>query len=254
MPKKKWYLLVDDDTYLIQPSLKLLLERLDPSVPYYIGNAVGDYKGRFAHGGSGIVLSHSAMRQLFSHPQVVSAAHHESFQETWGDKLLATTLMKLGIYLDETYTNFFNGEPLRMTKITAQRFCAPIISFHALSSPLLMERVGEIFRNTADRVRWIDLWNICEAPPLDSPVWEAGRENWDHVGKLDEATMTVRDVRSAKDCVRVCHNHANTCLAWTWKSASESCHISPWMIPGVEVYGKVSGINTPRAKSLANRC
>ncbi|KAK3348435.1 hypothetical protein B0H65DRAFT_175646 [Neurospora tetraspora] len=58
-PNKKWYLLVDDDTYLVQPSLKPLLAHLG-SVPYYIGNAVGDFRIRFAHGGSGIILSQGA--------------------------------------------------------------------------------------------------------------------------------------------------------------------------------------------------
>lgn len=34
MPNRKWFILVDDDTYLIQPSLNAILGHFDPSVPH----------------------------------------------------------------------------------------------------------------------------------------------------------------------------------------------------------------------------
>ena len=91
MPDKKWYLIVDDDTYLVEQSLRMLLEYLDPNVPHYVSNAVGDYRARFAHGGSGVVLPQAAVRRLLAHPEVVTAAHRQSLDEIWGDRLLATT-------------------------------------------------------------------------------------------------------------------------------------------------------------------
>lgn len=85
MPHQKWYIMLDDDTYLVDPSLLLVLGHIDPAVPHYIGNAIGDYKGRFAHGGSAVVLSQAAMHLLFSqNPDVVSAAHLESLTARWG--------------------------------------------------------------------------------------------------------------------------------------------------------------------------
>ncbi|KAF5861017.1 hypothetical protein ETB97_000845 [Aspergillus alliaceus] len=253
MPDKKWYILADDDTYLMQPALKLLLEHLDPEVPYYVGNAVGDYKGRFAHGGSSVILSQATMRSLFSHREVITSAHLESLEETWGDKLLATTLLKLGIYLDEQYVIFFNGGPPRAIRVTEDRLCAPIISFHNLS-PSEMINVGRRFQHTDDFLLWIDLWDIYGAPSLDSPILESGRKGWDHVGGLDESTMTVKDILTAQGCVKICHNYSKSCLAWTWESEKQLCHISNWMVPGDQAEGKTSGINVPRAKSLVNRC
>lgn len=34
MPDRKWFILVDDDTYLIYPSLNFILGHFDPSMPY----------------------------------------------------------------------------------------------------------------------------------------------------------------------------------------------------------------------------
>lgn len=34
MPHKKWFILVDDDTYLIYPSLNSILGHFDPSMPH----------------------------------------------------------------------------------------------------------------------------------------------------------------------------------------------------------------------------
>ncbi|KAA8644040.1 hypothetical protein EYZ11_004466 [Aspergillus tanneri] len=254
MPDKSWYILADDDTYLLQPSLQRLLEHLDPSVSYYLGNAVGDYKGRFAHGGSSVILSRSAIRDLFANPTVVSAAHLEALEETWGDKLVATTLIKIGIYLDERYTIFFNGEQPQATKITPERFCAPIASFHGLASSSDMLSVGKTFHNTSELVLWIDLWDIYGAPSFDSPVLEVGHKNWDYVGRLDEATISINDIISAQSCSKICRDRSEFCLAWTWDSTEQACHLSPWITLGDKASGKSSGINIPRAKGLASAC
>ena len=74
MPNAKWYVLLDDDTFVIKASLLAVLGRLDPSEPHYLGNAVGDFRGRFGHGGSGILISGAAMSQLFEREDVVMAA------------------------------------------------------------------------------------------------------------------------------------------------------------------------------------
>lgn len=73
MPSKSWYITLDDDTYILNSSLKSTLGHLDPSVPYYIGNAVGDYRARFVHGGSAVIFSQAAMDSIFiQNPTVVA--------------------------------------------------------------------------------------------------------------------------------------------------------------------------------------
>jgi len=254
MPHKKWYILLDDDTYVLNASLEVILGHLDPSVPHYIGNAVGDYKTRFAHGGSAVVFSQAAMDRIFiQNTEVVSAAHLESLDARWGDKLIAATAMKTGIYLEERYDRHFNGEPPRVTRIRGDRFCVPIVSFHKMS-PSQMHDVGQTFKDAADAVSWIDLWNIYKAPTLDSFLAEPSRSNWDHVGRLDEATMTTNDVKTKGACLQICHSHGSTCLAWTWEAGSMACHISPWITVGEAAKDKFSGVNVPRAIRLLGEC
>lgn len=41
MPDKKWFILVDDDTYLIHPSLNFILGHFDPSITHCKWSLVG---------------------------------------------------------------------------------------------------------------------------------------------------------------------------------------------------------------------
>lgn len=258
-PNKKWVLLVDDDTFVIQPSLKPLLQHLNPNQPLYLGNAVGDFKARFAHGGSAVLLSRNAMRALFSNRDAQSAAYIASLDEKWGDRLLAKALLRLGIPLDETYSHLFNGEPPLLTKIRADRLCSPLLSFHKLASPAAMRDLGEHFRQVREPVVWNDLWRIYGYTPpwrvRQEPVDAAGMQrDWDYVGEPDESTLTVRDVASAQACKKHCDRRSRACLAWSWDPETEVCLVSHWMIVGREAPGRVSGVNLPRAKQLERSC
>jgi hypothetical protein len=255
MPGKKWYIMVDDDTFLIQGSLRALLDRLDPSVPAYIGNAVGDFKGRFAHGGSAVIISGAAMSLLFDRNRdLLPAAYADSLTEIWGDKLVATTFQKMGVYIDERFNHFFNGERPEITRIRADRLCAPIISFHGLAQPEKMAAVGDKFRDVKDVQVWGDLWRLYGRPRMEAYETTAIRPDMDHVGKLDEATMTFKGVKDAERCLAHCNKHYKTCLAWTWHSGEKACHISPWIIIGEHSPGKYSGVNVGRIKQLSRQC
>jgi hypothetical protein len=255
MPKKKWYIMADDDTYVIKSSLALVLGHLNPAKPHYLGNPVGDYKGRFAHGGSSAVVSGTAMEKLFgSNPDIVAEAHLESPTAIWGDKLLSTTLMKIGVYLDEAYSRLFNGENPYMTRMWADRFCVPLISFHGLGDGDLMEQVGSVFKNLKEPFFWRQLGKIYGAADFDSFVAEPIRINQDFVGRLDEHSTTTFDVETVEQCVRICGQNSGECLAWTWDSARRQCHYAPWTIIGDYREGFLSGVNYPLAKKLASEC
>ncbi|RGP80413.1 glycosyltransferase family 31 [Fusarium longipes] len=200
LPGKKWYIILDDDTFLIRPSLELLMGHIDYRKPKYIGNAVGDYKARFGHGGSGILISGEAMRQLFQHPAIVHEAYAESMTETWGDRLVATTLQKLGIYIEEAYNHHFNGEPPSITRIWGDRFCSPLVSFHGLRKPGEMRRVGETLAEVNQPVLWHDVWQLFGGSAISALETRPTELMADHVGKPDEHTRSWGDVRSANAC------------------------------------------------------
>ncbi|KAK4122154.1 glycosyltransferase family 31 protein [Parathielavia appendiculata] len=254
-PGKRWYLLVDDDTYVVQPSLKPLLQHLDPYQPHYLGNAVGDFKVRFAHGGSAVILSRGAMRSLIEDQKALASIYVDSLDETWGDRLLAKALLQLGIHLDETYSHLFNGEPPLLSKIRADRLCSPVISFHKLPFPDAMREVGDYFRNVSKPVTWIDLWEIYgETPPWRQSEEALQYDDWDYVGEPDESTLIIRNVKTAGECAKHFSRRSRTSLAWSWDRVTERCYISHWMIVGRPAAGRVSAINVLRARQLETTC
>ena len=254
MPHKKWYLLIDDDTYLIKTSLHLLLEHLDPDKPQYIGNPVGDFRARFAHGGSAVMLSRPTLHALFiDHPTVAAAAHSQAIIETWGDRLLATTLMRIGIYLDEKYARFFSGERPLETQIRADRFCMPLISFHGLADPKKMREVGETFARTHEPVLWSDLWKIYHGPDFDELTVAPVRDGWDHVGHTDESTGIAPNIKSAQSCLELCKERSD-CLAWIWHRSNLSCKFGPRVIVGQKNLDASSGVIAARVRKLMDEC
>ncbi|GKT40283.1 uncharacterized protein ColSpa_00464 [Colletotrichum spaethianum] len=236
LPPKKWYVILDDDTYL------------------YIGNAVGDFKGRFAHGGSAVVISHEAARQLLSRRDVVAAAQEHSLDETWGDKLIATAFQKIGVYLDERYSHFFNGERPNISKIMADRFCSPLVSFHGVADPEEMKKIGAAFRDERSPVFWGQLWEIYGAPSIEEFKRSPIRSGRDYVGRTDERARVLPSTETAEACLRACEGLAGKCLAWTWVEQSRECRLSPWMILGEPVDGHYSGINVGEVEKLQQSC
>jgi len=244
LPNKQWYLLLDDDTYIIRSSLRFLLGHLDPRRTHYLGNPVGDYKARFAHGGSAVVLSQAAMQRLLHHnSRTIAQAYQESITAPWGDKLLSTTLMKVGIYLDESYSRLFNGEPPELSRLTIDRACLPLISFHGLGSgnAELMSQVGEDFKpaNTTTTMHnapffWFQLgqntnpaeefWDSFHTKPI--------RQGQNYVGELNEYTSFFPNVPSIKGCIARCDDSkSRDCAAWTWIQDKQECHTTSALIP-----------------------
>ncbi|KYK56876.1 glycosyltransferase family 31 [Drechmeria coniospora] len=259
LPQKKWYIMLDDDTYLVKPSLELLLGHLNPAKAQYLGNAVGDYKGRFAHGGSAVLLSGEAMKRLFSQRHVLSGAYVASLDETWGDRLVATTLQKVGVYLDERYCHYFNGEAPSTTRIREDRICSPVVSFHGLRTPGAMAATERALTGIKDPVLWGQLWALFAREPIEAygkeaPPYLAG----DHVGARGEQTKTWKEIHDDEECRAKCQGASRGwCLAWTYEPETSECHGSPWMVVGEERGVKrdvVSGVNWRRVEPLMRQC
>lgn len=217
---------------------------------------MGDYRARFAHGGSAIILSRGALDALFrSHPQVAHDAHVAALTETWGDKLVATTLQRVGVFVDERFDHLFNGEAPRDTRIWRDRFCAPLVGFHELKAPAAMRDVAERLGGWEGPVAWADVWGVFGGEELGGFAERPMREGWDFVGRLKgDASTTSRGVGSAESCMRLCMKDRQKCLAWRWDAGGGQCHTAPWMSVGREADGVVSGVNGEFAAELMSRC
>jgi hypothetical protein len=256
MPGRKWYVFVDDDTILVQSSLRFLLANLDPARPLYIGRPVGDYKGRFAHGGSATILSAEAMRRILS-PRaapVLAEARVKSLTEPWGEKLLGDTLQHVAVYIDEGFAHHFGGEAPRASRIAADRFCAPLVSFRGLASAGEVVNVGLARRADSDVIRWGDLWQVFGLPNVVAMQPGMPRKNRDHVGVNSEGATRWEGVMSADQCWDRCRRAGDECLAWTWDRAGSVCFTAPWYVIGDKVGGLQSGVNAERLVEMGQRC
>ena len=258
LPPKDWYIILDDDSFLVTESLTRLLSHLDPTKPYYLGNTLGSTLSRFAHGGSAIVLSRATLEKLFrAHPDAAAEAQVNSLSETWGDKLVAATLRKLNIYIDERFSHFFNGEAPLDTQIASDRFCSPIVSFHDLKKAEEMRELGRKFRERGRRLTvWADVWDLFGGANTrgfnDRPM----RQDHDYVGeKVDvRKVKTSKNVPTAERCMRLCIRQRKKCLAWRWEVKSRECYTSEWMTVGRRKAGVVSGINGDWATEMMESC
>ena len=63
-PDMDWYILIDADSYIFWSNMLVWLQTMDPSKKSYFGSEVNIGGHRFAHGGSGIVMSGAAVKEL----------------------------------------------------------------------------------------------------------------------------------------------------------------------------------------------
>ncbi|CAG8980688.1 hypothetical protein HYALB_00007180 [Hymenoscyphus albidus] len=247
LPNKKWYMLADDDTFIIEASLIKVLSQLNPQKPHYLGKGIGGKveADRFAHGGSGIVFSGAALSRVLSN---TSAAHTAALTGELGDALTTRLALANDVHLDERFSLHFNGERPRTTRIRPDRPCDPIITFHHMSTADIAEFQQKLLGVTSP-VSWMVLWTLYEGRGLETFITQPFRSDCDHVGLSDTVT---EHVETKEDCRRLCDKFGSDCLAWTWTAGSQTCHTNPWIVIGNEAVGKVTGVVSRGVKLLSN--
>jgi len=106
-PNAKWYMMVDDDTYVFLSNLKKRLSFYDPNEKLYLGSSWPIPSGciptwndaRFAHGGAGIILSHAAMLAFIENYDVCLSSFDECYA---GDVRVALCLNTVGIRINRS--------------------------------------------------------------------------------------------------------------------------------------------------------
>ena len=166
---------------------------------------------------------------------------------------MATTLIRLGIHLDERYRGLFNGENPYTTRIWPDRFCLPVVTFHNLQSPNMTRQTRHDLQNPNETVLWSDLWTLFHAPDLAAMIDRPIRPNVDHVGQTDEWARERVDVDHVEQCAKWCA-HNRDCLAWTWEEDLKSCNIAPFIIVGHEHPVVFSGVASSRALKPMAEC
>lgn len=132
-PLKKWYIFMEDDTYIMWSNLLSFLERHDHTEARYFGAPVVIGDTEFAHGGSGYVMSqaaaHAAVKVLEQQPEL---AFNLARQHCCGDLITALVMREAGISVTRAWP-LFQGDTPDTMNFARDEWCYPVTTLHHMS-------------------------------------------------------------------------------------------------------------------------
>ncbi|KAM3077864.1 hypothetical protein ACMFMF_004282 [Clarireedia jacksonii] len=136
-PNFKWYIYIEDDTYVFWDNLLRWLATLPTDdKPAYYGAYSGEVNATFAQGGSGIAFSRSLMRSVFSGPKAPTLVEYANLtaNSCCGDIILGHVLREHGVLVNQGEYGpvSFRPEPPWKTSFEEYLWCKPIFTFHHL--------------------------------------------------------------------------------------------------------------------------
>lgn len=135
-PNAKWYIFMEDDSYIFLPNLLRHLDAFNHKDPWYLGGLAWKHGDYFAHGGSGIALSRGAWENSFGKDsRIVQKFEKFTEEHGCGDHILGHALKEYGVQFGETtdddrFRYGFNGEPHWSAWYERHNWCKPVYSWH----------------------------------------------------------------------------------------------------------------------------
>lgn len=135
MPNAKWFVFIEDDTYLVWNNLLEYLSNFDASKPYYIGKHLYINDIEFGYGGAGFILSNPAMRKVSEHRSVRIKDYEDFTASHWvGDYALGKVLEDIKVPLHKAFPHLQGDSPATMdpatVKIDRDAWCYPAVTYH----------------------------------------------------------------------------------------------------------------------------
>ncbi|KAB8223395.1 hypothetical protein BDV33DRAFT_189028 [Aspergillus novoparasiticus] len=199
-PGHDWYVFVEADTYLFWGNLVQWLARMDPAKPLYLGSAATFQNEKFAHGGSGVILSREAMKRVLDGDADLAARYDERMHdEIYGDYVLMKALKEKGVELSNKWP-MMQGEkqntlPFGPGPNTGSRHgCQPLITMHSVTpvdvnamwnyeqrrkhpqEPLLIGELYDYFMGRALPSQRDDWYNLSDDLMFRAPGVEGQRQ------------------------------------------------------------------------------
>lgn len=250
-----WYFFIDMDTYVFQRGLLDYLKELDPNQVYYLGRPAewttdaqtksGEKQIiRFAHGGSGVILSKAAMYKLFGakddkgrHGGIINYNTKRAQSHCCGDALLAIMLYEhagektIDIPWGEepTYNQPFQGSTPRDIAVGRQGWCLPYFSWHHLTPRevnMLYDYEEQLPRNQS-AVTFDQLYHDFILPYVvpERTGWDAlaghVHGDWERKNSIlyyddSEFPENLTPTASKEECRRACEANGE-CLLWVYE-------------------------------------
>jgi hypothetical protein len=279
-PQIEWFVVMEADTSVSWTNLLQSLKTMDSSAPYYLGsqNTIGDTT--FAHGGSGIILSRRAAKQL---QEKREEEGREAYNKRWedetaasccGDEILARALLEANVPLTLAWP-LIQGETIATVDFTKNHWCTPPITWHHVT-PLEIDTLWQFQADWTDDHGWNTpyLYRDIFAHFIDRHI-SVTRHAWNNLSQdkkivapslateedLDFSQLEdfeQRAVESGHDCEEACKRQSQAkCVQWmftpgrcylgkvirlgkTDERESETW-ISGWISERVEIYKKRMG-------------
>ncbi|KAJ0420338.1 hypothetical protein BJY00DRAFT_301705 [Aspergillus carlsbadensis] len=135
----KWFVFIEDDTFLVWSSLLSWLARLDWRESYFLGLPVTMEDQLFAYGGSGWVLSQAAIQQVAQHMGPLKAQYEDfTNKSAYGDLVLGHVAEQSGLRLTGAWPLIQRETPSTM-EYTSDILCYPVITFHQVDASEIHE-------------------------------------------------------------------------------------------------------------------
>ena len=129
----KWYVFVEADTALNWYNLRTFLDTLNSEKHYYIGSPT--YLDiEFAHGGTGYIISGSAMKTAVGgHPDIQKKYDGSVKPICCGDRMISRVLLDEDIKLTRAWP-MLNGEKPLTLPFGENQWCQPFITMHHMTA------------------------------------------------------------------------------------------------------------------------
>lgn len=166
-PAAKWYVYMEDDSYLFLPEVRRHLSRFDHLQPHYLGSYAAKSGFVFAHGGAGFALSRGAWEASFgaAGPNITEEYFDYTASHCCGDQVLGKALKDHGVSFgenggDEGFTFGFNPVVHWVFAFSKSNWCKPLLSWHKVHS-----------RDVAEYFAFEQTWDFSvRTPPPFSEV------------------------------------------------------------------------------------
>jgi hypothetical protein len=143
-PTAEWFIFLETDTYVFWDNIYRLLDHYHSEAPSYFGSpapgrADGNRRTFFAYGGSGFILSASAIEKLlirkfgsygqYEQPSLAMQFADLIRDDCCGDSVLGWVLHQKGVALSGLWP-MFNAHALHGIPFNDVHWCQPVISLH----------------------------------------------------------------------------------------------------------------------------
>ncbi|CAM1504643.1 Fc.00g022340.m01.CDS01 [Cosmosporella sp. VM-42] len=247
-PRAKWYIYMEDDTYLFLPNVLKYLSSFDWRKPHYLGSFAGKSDVIFAHGGAGFAVSRGAWESSFGrNPHMTEDLYEYTADHCCGDQVLGHALKKYGVDFGENggdgkFTWGFNAVVHWAFEFNKYNWCSPLMSWHHVhnrdvaqyyelekswdfKSPMLHRDffAKMILPGIQNRMEWWDnLANLYQVNSgnKDAPPSPAGTYNSD---------LWKKAWGSADACEAACKAWLD-CIQWSY--VEDLCKMDDKMIMG----------------------